>query len=529
MPMINYSTWRRRLFSVTSLKLDERNPRLPETPEGKSLTQPKIIEHLVETEGAYELAKKIAIQGYFPNEEPIICKEGSKYVVLEGNRRVCACKILLNPDLLKSKAKRNNIVKLLKEFDIDLIKKLYVREAPNREAADVIIVNRHTEGAEIEKWDKTRQDKFFHLRFSDGESIENLSTKFGIPKGAIKDGLRRYHVYVEMCQLELADKIRKNLENESKFSMTNVERFYKSKEGQDFLPMDFDDKGQIIHKLPKTEFQKRLTRITKDATENKINSRTLGTESDRQKYLDKVKNESQFDFTVIPSTKYQKEYTAAATPTPEAVPITTTTKKTTVRKSAAANRLIPDSINWVSGIARIDRIFLQIKKANLTTQIDTAAILFRSYLDMVVYQYLHKSKEIDELLKEKQQQMDIENASRVVRVSNYIQTLGIVESDIVESELKEALKSRIKVSRDWVPSLRNMLVYLSKSQQLLPDAKLRQALQSYLRGNGGFLGHNEFNLFVHNEYFVKDIAELKNAFEQMEPILAHIIDNLNVK
>ncbi len=105
--------------------------------------------------------------------------------------------------------------------------------------------------------------------------------------------------------------------------------------------------------------------------------------------------------------------------------------------------------------------------------------------------------------------------------------MGVDEKDIDEKGLKAVLKGRTKVSPDWIPSLKQMLSFLAKSNALLPDAKLRQALGSYIRGSDGFLGHNEFNLFVHNEYFVKDIPELKTAFEKMEPVLNYIIENLN--
>ena len=41
--------------------------------------------------------------GGFAGERVIVYEEGGKYIVLEGNRRVCACKILLNPRLLANR------------------------------------------------------------------------------------------------------------------------------------------------------------------------------------------------------------------------------------------------------------------------------------------------------------------------------------------------------------------------------------------------------------------------------------------
>lgn len=93
---VDYSKWKTRSLSIENLKLDIKNPRFSYQ-STKVMNQTEIIKYLVANHAVYELAKDIAINGYLLNEEPIVCKEGETYVVLEGNRRVAACKILLNP------------------------------------------------------------------------------------------------------------------------------------------------------------------------------------------------------------------------------------------------------------------------------------------------------------------------------------------------------------------------------------------------------------------------------------------------
>jgi hypothetical protein len=138
--MINYFEWPKRKISITTLKLDSENPRL--TQSGKKNSQSDIIDYLIENEKVIELAKSIIQQNYFLNEQPIVTKENNKFIVLEGNRRVTACKILLNPDLIKSDSKRTQIKRLLKNFDIEIIKKLEVYISPDRPSADQMIVNK---------------------------------------------------------------------------------------------------------------------------------------------------------------------------------------------------------------------------------------------------------------------------------------------------------------------------------------------------------------------------------------------------
>ena len=88
---VDYSTWKTRLLSIENLKLDVRNPRFSYQ-STRARNQTEIIKYLIEHHAVYDLAKDIAVNGYLINEEPIVCKEGDNYVVLEGNRRVAACR-----------------------------------------------------------------------------------------------------------------------------------------------------------------------------------------------------------------------------------------------------------------------------------------------------------------------------------------------------------------------------------------------------------------------------------------------------
>ncbi|WP_431293409.1 ParB/Srx family N-terminal domain-containing protein [Pedobacter sp. P26] len=100
--MIDYSQWQRKKLQVKSLKLDDENPRLSGFGSSKP-TQNQVVEYMLEYEKVIQLAKDIAKMGFLPNEEPIVFKENNRYVVVEGNRRVTACKVLVDPDLIPKK------------------------------------------------------------------------------------------------------------------------------------------------------------------------------------------------------------------------------------------------------------------------------------------------------------------------------------------------------------------------------------------------------------------------------------------
>ncbi|MGF7452734.1 ParB N-terminal domain-containing protein [Pasteurella bettyae] len=88
-----------RNINIKSLFLDSKNPRhIPIE------NQKEIIKHMIEKEKVKELAKDIAEKGMTNPLDLIgIVVEDGKKIVLEGNRRVCALKLLNNPALAPKK------------------------------------------------------------------------------------------------------------------------------------------------------------------------------------------------------------------------------------------------------------------------------------------------------------------------------------------------------------------------------------------------------------------------------------------
>lgn len=85
--------------SIKALFLDPKNPRhIPIE------NQKEIISYLIENEKIKELAKDIAEKGMTnPLDLVGIITEDNKKLVVEGNRRVCALKLLDKPSLAPKK------------------------------------------------------------------------------------------------------------------------------------------------------------------------------------------------------------------------------------------------------------------------------------------------------------------------------------------------------------------------------------------------------------------------------------------
>ena len=82
-------------LAVDKLLFDDMNPRLPERLHGGS--QSEILRFLHEQGVLEELAQSYCDHGFFQNEPLIVIQQNSKdeYIVVEGNRRLAALKILL--------------------------------------------------------------------------------------------------------------------------------------------------------------------------------------------------------------------------------------------------------------------------------------------------------------------------------------------------------------------------------------------------------------------------------------------------
>jgi hypothetical protein len=85
-------------FALDELVFDPKNPRLPNELSGVK-DEKQIIEHMLRDESLLELMKSIGQSGYYYSEPLLVVPSKNKFIVVEGNRRLAALKLLSNPDL----------------------------------------------------------------------------------------------------------------------------------------------------------------------------------------------------------------------------------------------------------------------------------------------------------------------------------------------------------------------------------------------------------------------------------------------
>jgi len=87
---------------VKDLHFDRSNPRLAEYGVTPQASDDEVMGILWEAMDVRELVQSIAASGFFKHEPLIVAEEKGKHVVIEGNRRLAAVKVLLNDQLAKA-------------------------------------------------------------------------------------------------------------------------------------------------------------------------------------------------------------------------------------------------------------------------------------------------------------------------------------------------------------------------------------------------------------------------------------------
>ena len=516
---IDYSSWSTHLLSIDNLKLDVKNPRFSYQ-STKEMNQTEIVKYLIENHAVYDLAKAIAINGYLLNEEPIVCKEGDSYVVLEGNRRVAACKILLHPYKYLSPQR----AKELSKYDT-IDDKIRCNIAPTRRDADTLIYNKHT-GIPLQKWDKVSQDAFLsNLLQSEKLSAEEIAYKLSVPASEIRKALRRHAIHQYSIKLFQSEPYELAQIQQQGFPITNFERFYDDERGLDFLGLTFGSNGEIQKRLPDEEFNRRFKFIVNQILSQDLTSRTFNNEDDKKEYFTTIQkyDKDRFDLDIQPS---QTPLTTQKGNVPDNI-LPETKESGETETSAKAKRIRRKSglfadYNWGdTGINKLDALFESLKELAYKRHMDMAGIALRCYVDMLVYEFLQAKKCIGEINKEDAANTATHNDKKYNDLKQYIKTsYALSDEEINDEELRRLTRFTVTEKSNKTPELGNMIAYIIHHPELLDNnTRLIQVLDKFKKSNSHFIDLTACNMFVHNQYFSPNVATLETSVNTLAPVL----------
>jgi len=252
--------WTESVLNPLKVNLDAQNPRIEVAGDA---TQDEIRLKLLAHENVVHLATQIVeFGGLMPGERIIVYKENQKNVVVEGNRRVCACQLLLKPELIPEKFKKKFPVasQELKNAIIEIKADI----APSRDAAEPTITKRHTEPG-IEKWRTTAKMRRASKLLEAGYDLSQIAEKLGARQSILRTSIRDYRLlrYV----LDLNHRVWSSSELERLTDQTlqtnPFTRFFTLAGVKDKLGLSFDEHDHVATTLPSDEFDQYMHHIAR--------------------------------------------------------------------------------------------------------------------------------------------------------------------------------------------------------------------------------------------------------------------------
>lgn len=250
-------------ININLLDWDIKNPRLP---ENLAKNPKEIVRYIATTTAIEDLMQAIASNGFFGGEPLIAIESKGRFIVLEGNRRLTAVKLLNDPYILDKPSQK--IIDLASSAN-EAPRELPVVVKKTREEVLPYLGFRHITG--VKQWEPLAKARYIESLFNMTNSSIAVSHRYakvasniGSRKDHIKRNLDALAVYREISNSDFYG-IEKLDEESLHFAVLSTaaadERLGK------FLGVIREDAGRIIQTDPivnpdslKREHVKELTR-----------------------------------------------------------------------------------------------------------------------------------------------------------------------------------------------------------------------------------------------------------------------------
>lgn len=188
---------------VNDLEFDKENPRLPHSVVDSDREE-DVIDWMLKDASIIELMGSIGEKGFFPAEPLLVVRKGTtkKYIVVEGNRRLTAVKLLKSP--LLATRKSSSINTIVQEADYKPEKLPVMIFQKRKEILDYLGF-KHITG--VKQWSALAKAKYLrelkkeysNTKFSVNEQYKKLAKAIGSRADYVRDLLIGLDVYDEIA------------------------------------------------------------------------------------------------------------------------------------------------------------------------------------------------------------------------------------------------------------------------------------------------------------------------------------------
>lgn len=363
-------------LSVDDLLLDQDNPRL-----GSAGSQSEALQRLIDLNPSHfrKMMQSIKDNGLDPGDSlyVIVGDTEDDYVVLEGNRRLSALKILTRPDLLDgttvNEAVKKSLISIVTGFDRTKVEPIRCVLFEKRDDADDWIYRRHTGAADGEgriNWGPLEIQRFLGDR-----SVLDVIEFVG-----------RNADYTPEQWAETKEVI------ESRKS-TNLSRLLESAYGQKHLGLSVSQVGTeripMLSSDPKWALSV-LQKLIEDVRDSVVDSRNLNTASEIEQYFKGLPAELQPSAKTAASPKAFKDINLRqpAPATGTAAPAAASKPKTTISprlRTTLAPKKHPFKAPPTDKGRRLLREAGKIDANNFTV---SSAFVLRAFIELAVEEYM---------------------------------------------------------------------------------------------------------------------------------------------
>ncbi|TCU42694.1 hypothetical protein EDF52_12411 [Curtobacterium sp. PhB42] len=392
---------------LKDVSLDVDNVRIPVR---GALTQRDLLVHMYDNEDLPDLMQSILQNGYIDNEIPVVVEHQGGFVVLEGNRRVSALKLLADPELLPNVAAK--VERLLSRFgsDEEPLSRIRVMLAPSWDAAQPLLARLHTRATK-KRWIREQQAEFFHAQWASGRSLEALQEQYPSEARGIVRFIKMGEMRRAVIALPLQGALRDYVHGQQ-LPMSSLEYAYNNPRIQKALGLEFGRDGKLLNKRLTAGQQQALALIV-----DRFRNKTLNTRSPElmSKYDDNAAFAAQLGDIVSgtrasrtepqippePDSSFGADRIAAPDPgdsapaEPPTVPASSdkpgSSPETTPRgpnRSETRIRLAMEPIDWSPEVPGLHRRLMELRMLNVVEFPHAGMLLVRSVLECTIKHFL---------------------------------------------------------------------------------------------------------------------------------------------
>lgn len=235
------NNWKDDIVDVATLELDLQNPRLPKhVRDQNDITQ--VRNYLLDKEDVLRIARNIANNGYHRSAVAIVCRENGRTIVLDGNRRLAACQLLLKPELAPNARDKKELEELNKITNKQELKNVKITVAPSRKEAEKEIWDIHVNQL-LKPWQVLQKLRMYRNLIDSGEyDIDSASSEYGVTPTLFKKELEKLFFYEQILEQIRTDKDEEEL---LKSGFNKIDRLILSTNGKKLLDYSTNNKGDI--------------------------------------------------------------------------------------------------------------------------------------------------------------------------------------------------------------------------------------------------------------------------------------------